>query len=108
MATNVAFDRARDREIQGIYRPPGLHMVGDGFRVAGYFNAIPNAVRKLSPFLLLDYHPPFDYAPTTRPRGSGCIRTAASRPSPSRGRAAWRTTTAPGMAASLVPVTCSG
>jgi redox-sensitive bicupin YhaK (pirin superfamily) len=71
MATNVAFNIARDREIQGIYRPPGLHMVGDGFRVAGYFNAIPDAARKLSPFLLLDYHPPYDYAPTTRPRGVG-------------------------------------
>ena len=59
------------REIEGIYRPPGLHWVGDGFRVAGYASAIPDAARKLDPFLLLDYHPPFDYAPTTRPRGVG-------------------------------------
>lgn len=59
------------RELDGIYRPPGLHWVGDGFRVAGYFSAIPDAVRKLSPFLLLDYHPTYDYAPTERPRGVG-------------------------------------
>jgi redox-sensitive bicupin YhaK (pirin superfamily) len=59
------------RGIEGVYRPPPLHWVGDGFRVAGYFSAIPDAVHKLSPFLMLDYHPPYDYAPTQRPRGVG-------------------------------------
>ena len=62
---------APPRKIDGIYAPPGLHWVGDGFRVAGYFSAIPHAAKKLSPFLLLDYHPPYDYAPTERPRGVG-------------------------------------
>jgi redox-sensitive bicupin YhaK (pirin superfamily) len=28
-------------------------------------------VRKLNPFLLLDYHPAYDYAPTDKPRGVG-------------------------------------
>lgn len=59
------------REVEGVYRAPGLHWVGDGFRVAGYFSAIPNAVEKLSPFLMLDYHPPYDYAPADQPRGVG-------------------------------------
>jgi len=59
------------RPIEGIYRPPGLHWVGDGFRVAGYFSEIPDAARKLDPFLLLDYHPAHDYPPTDRPRGVG-------------------------------------
>jgi len=59
------------REIEGVYRPPGLHWVGDGFRVAGYFSSIPNAVQKLSPFLLLDYHPPYDYPAAAKPRGVG-------------------------------------
>ena len=59
------------RTIEGIYKPPSLHWVGDGFRVAGYFSAIPNAVQKLDPFLLLDYHPPYHYPPTDRPRGVG-------------------------------------
>jgi redox-sensitive bicupin YhaK (pirin superfamily) len=45
--------------------------VGDGFRVAGYFSAIPDAVRKMDPFLLLDYHPTYDYLPAARPRGVG-------------------------------------
>jgi len=59
------------REIEGVYRAPALHWVGDGFRVAGYFSEIPDAAEKLSPFLLLDYHPPYDYSPTARPRGVG-------------------------------------
>lgn len=59
------------REIEGIYPSPGLHWVGDGFRVAGYFSVIPNAVKKLSPFLMLDYHPSYNYEPTTQPRGVG-------------------------------------
>ncbi|HEY2407798.1 MAG TPA: pirin family protein [Polyangiaceae bacterium] len=62
---------ANARELDAVYRPPELHMVGDGFRVAGYFSTIPDAVRKLSPFLLLDYHPAFNYAPTATPRGVG-------------------------------------
>lgn len=59
------------RKIDSIYRAPGLHWVGDGFRVSGYFSAIPDVVRRMDPFLLLDYHPAFDYTPTERPRGVG-------------------------------------
>lgn len=62
---------AEARKIEGVYSPPGLHWVGDGFRVHGYFSNIPGAVRKLSPFLMLDYHPAHDYTPTDRPRGVG-------------------------------------
>lgn len=59
------------RSIEGVYGFPGLHWVGDGFRVAGYFSSIPDAVRKLDPFLLLDYHPTYNYSPSARPRGVG-------------------------------------
>ena len=59
------------REIDAIVRAPGLHWVGDGFRVAGYFSAIPDAIRKLDPFLLLDYHPEYHYSPTSHRRGVG-------------------------------------
>lgn len=59
------------REIEAVYKAPALHWVGDGFRVAGYFSVIPDAARKLDPFLLLDYHPEYEYAPSTRPRGVG-------------------------------------
>ena len=33
------------REIEGVYRPPSLHWVGDGFRVAGYFSRSPTRSR---------------------------------------------------------------
>jgi redox-sensitive bicupin YhaK (pirin superfamily) len=59
------------RSIEGVYKPPRMHWVGDGFRVAGYFNAIPNAMERLDPFLMLDYHPTHVYAPSPRPRGVG-------------------------------------
>ncbi len=59
------------RTIDAVYNPPGLHWVGDGFRVHGYFSVIPEAVRKLDPFLMLDYHPEHHYAPTSEPRGVG-------------------------------------
>lgn len=68
-ATRAA--RTELRKIEGIYRAPGLHWVGNGFRVAGFFSAIPEAARKLNPFLLLDYHPTYEYSPTARPRGVG-------------------------------------
>jgi quercetin 2,3-dioxygenase len=59
------------REIDAVYQAPELHWVGDGFRVAGYFSAIPDAARKLDPFLMLDYHPEYHYSPTSRRRGVG-------------------------------------
>lgn len=59
------------RSVGGVYGAPGFHWVGDGFRVAGYFSAIPDAVRRLDPFLLLDYHPTYNYSATERPRGVG-------------------------------------
>lgn len=59
------------RTLYGIFKAPALHWVGDGFRVAGYFSVIPDAVRRLSPFLMLDYHPPYAYAPSEKPRGVG-------------------------------------
>jgi redox-sensitive bicupin YhaK (pirin superfamily) len=63
--------RRAPRGVEGIYRAPRKHWVGDGFFVAGYFSHIPDAARKLDPFLLLDYHPTHEYAPSRRPRGVG-------------------------------------
>lgn len=72
MNTATQLERASDlRTVSGVYGAPGLHWVGDGFRVAGYFNGIPKVTARLSPFLLLDYHPPYDYPPTKWPRGVG-------------------------------------
>ena len=68
------------RPVARVYGAPGLHMVGDGFRVMGYMGAYPELARALDPFLLIDYHPPYDYAPTMRPRHvSNAIRPALIR-----------------------------
>jgi quercetin 2,3-dioxygenase len=64
-------DRQVPRTVAAVYPAPSPHWVGNGFRVVGSFSRVPEAARRLSPFLLLDYHPPFDYAPTDRPRGVG-------------------------------------
>ncbi|HEY0897781.1 MAG TPA: pirin family protein [Sphingobacteriaceae bacterium] len=47
------------------------HMVGDGFRV---FNYIPGAgipQERISPFLLLDFNPEYDFGPSEHSRGVG-------------------------------------
>ncbi len=59
------------RGIEGIYAAPRPHWVGNGFRVSGYFSAIPDAMRKLDPFLLLDYNAEHPFEPTEEPRGVG-------------------------------------
>ncbi len=53
-----------DRKIANVYPAPEFHWVGDGFRVMGYFSSDQELVKKLSPFLLLDYHAPHAYPPT--------------------------------------------
>ena len=68
---NLSRHAAPLRTIEAIYSPPPPHWVGDGFRVAGYFNAIPDALRRMSPFVLFDYHAPYAYEPTTSRRGVG-------------------------------------
>lgn len=71
LATDAGAARPEVRKLEGIYRAPGLHWVGNGFRVSGVFSAIPGAAKKLSPFLMLDYHPTYSYSPTESPRGVG-------------------------------------
>lgn len=59
------------RAIQGIYAAPPIHWVGNGFRVEGFFSHIPDVFERMSPFLLLDYNPPIEFAVTTARRGVG-------------------------------------
>ena len=59
------------RAVERVVTAPPRHWVGDGFHVAGYFNGVPDAARRLDPFLLLDYHAPQHYPPSDRPRGVG-------------------------------------
>jgi hypothetical protein len=62
---------AKPRTVAMVVPPPPIHWVGDGFRVHGYMSAFPNAMVRMSPFLMLDYHAPHVYEGTDRPRGVG-------------------------------------
>lgn len=58
------------KQIEKIFtRPEQPGMVGDGFRVYNYF---PNGYQirnKISPFLMLDFNPAFDFGKSDHPRG---------------------------------------
>jgi len=61
-----------ERSISGVYRGSSFHWVGDGFRVTNYFPSGNDLGRRISPYILLDYHPPFNYPPTaSEHRGVG-------------------------------------
>lgn len=56
------------RNIELIFKGAPFHMVGDGFRVSNYFPSATDFLKRMSPFFLLDYHPPFRYPATTNER----------------------------------------
>lgn len=58
------------KRVLKIYDPPSGHWVGDGFPVRSLFSYGDHG-RQLSPFLLLDYAGPADFAPTKTRRGVG-------------------------------------
>ena len=63
------------KTIEAIIAPPAPHMVGDGFRVHGFFPGGRIDKKRMSPFFLMDYNSKVDFSPTDKPRGEVCIRT---------------------------------
>jgi len=59
------------RSIEAIIAPPAPHMVGDGFRVHGFFPGGRIDKKRMSPFFLLDYNAKIEFAPSDEPRGVG-------------------------------------
>lgn len=59
------------RTIENIFKGPESHMVGDGFKVSQYLPVGIKDIERLSPFLLLDYHAPHYYEPSSTRRGVG-------------------------------------
>jgi redox-sensitive bicupin YhaK (pirin superfamily) len=58
------------KKLLRIHRSSEVHWVGDGFPVRSVFNY--NGLgRELSPFLLLDYAPPYEFPPGKEKRGVG-------------------------------------
>ncbi|QCI67144.1 pirin family protein [Phreatobacter stygius] len=58
------------RRVLGVYSGTRPHWVGDGFPVRSIFSHGSHG-QHVSPFLLLDYAGPQDFAPADRPRGVG-------------------------------------
>ena len=61
------------KSIEAVIAPDNLHFVGDGFRVYGILPArAPLSMKRMSPFLLLDYAPVHYFPPNNgAPRGVG-------------------------------------
>jgi quercetin 2,3-dioxygenase len=55
--------------IEAIIAPPAPHMVGDGFRVHGFFPGGRIDKKRMSPFFLMDYNSKVEFSPTDTPRG---------------------------------------
>ena len=59
------------KAIEAIIAPPAPHMVGDGFRVHGFFPGGRIDKKRMSPFFLMDYNSKVEFPPTDKPRGVG-------------------------------------
>jgi redox-sensitive bicupin YhaK (pirin superfamily) len=59
------------KSIEAIIAPPPAHMVGDGFRVHGFFPGGRIDKKRMSPFFLMDYGAKVDFSPSKEPRGVG-------------------------------------
>ncbi len=53
----------RARSVEGVYRSTTFHWVGNGFYVSTYFPSRQLSPERVSPFILMDYGPPRDFAP---------------------------------------------
>ncbi|HXT78945.1 MAG TPA: pirin family protein [Acetobacteraceae bacterium] len=58
------------RKVLGVFSAPRPHWVGDGFPVRSLFSHMSHG-EHVSPFLLLDYAGPAEFAPADTPRGVG-------------------------------------
>jgi redox-sensitive bicupin YhaK (pirin superfamily) len=60
------------RTVEGIHQSTSFHWVGDGFLVSTYFPSRHLPAERVSPFVLMDYGPGKEFAPTARgKRGVG-------------------------------------
>lgn len=52
-----------ERSVEGIFRSTEFHWVGNGFHVSTYFPGPRLPAERVSPFVLMDYGPPKEFAP---------------------------------------------
>lgn len=54
------------------FPPPPPHFVGDGFRVHNFIPGVPEmTMKRMDPFILLDYNSKYYFSPSENPRGVG-------------------------------------
>jgi redox-sensitive bicupin YhaK (pirin superfamily) len=61
--TDPRTDRPAARSVEGVHRSTGFHWVGNGFHVSTYFPSENLPPERVSPFVLMDYGPPKEFAP---------------------------------------------
>ncbi len=60
----------KTKKVQLVIAPPPPHMVGDGFRVHNFIpSSYPLDMKRMSPFIMMDYNSKFYFPPTNQPRG---------------------------------------
>jgi len=60
------------KNVEAVIPPSKPHFVGDGFRVHGFIpGSHPLSMKRMSPFLLLDYNAKINFPPSKTPRGVG-------------------------------------
>jgi redox-sensitive bicupin YhaK (pirin superfamily) len=60
----------KTRNVELVLAPPTPHMVGDGFRVHNFIPSGHNFdMKRMSPFIMMDYNSKFYFPPTDQPRG---------------------------------------
>ena len=62
----------KTRNIEMIATPSQPHYVGDGFRVHNFIPSYPRLdMKRMDPFIMLDYNSTFHFPPSEKPRGVG-------------------------------------
>jgi quercetin 2,3-dioxygenase len=59
----VGTEVGQARSVEGVHRSTTFHWVGNGFHVSTYFPSAKLPPERVSPFVLMDYGPPKDFAP---------------------------------------------
>jgi hypothetical protein len=100
---------ASARSVESVYKSTTFHWVGNGFFVSTYFPSDKLPAERVSPFVLMDYGPPKEFAPwPAASAASGGIRIAGFETVTLAWEGAVAHATTPGTPASSVPGTCSG
>ncbi len=62
----------KTKSIEAVINPPGIHWVGNGFRVHNFIPGVPRLeMVRMNPFVMLDYNSKYYFPPSDKPGGVG-------------------------------------